>query len=232
MPSSELPLTARILGAWLRARPRAHPVSRRWAASLHLRGGGRSARAFVAGVCVVGSVACGDGSNSLVGPATSENVERTAAVWMLSGTPPALPAGFRFLTEQAVRPQMLPTGSLNFDLAVDFAADGRVQLLPARTVVPLPPAGGSLVGLQLSASTFETIQRAPETGYHSDSVVVVAPRQLVLVRIDGVGCLFGDPFYAKLVVDSIVAAERRVVVRTLVNRNCGYRALTTGLPKN
>lgn len=184
------------------------------------------------GAGVAGAVACGDTTNSFVGPATSENTERTAALWTLSGTPPALPAGFRFLTEQPVRPQMLPTGSLNFDLAIDLTTDGRVQLLPARTVVPLPPAGGSLVGLQLSTATFETVQRAPEDGYTADSVVVVAPRQLVLARIDGVGCLFGDPFYAKLVVDSVIAAERRVVLRTLVNRNCGYRALTTGLPKN
>jgi hypothetical protein len=35
-----------------------------------------------------------------------------------------------------------------------------------------------------------------------------------------------------MVVDSVIAAERRVVLRTMVNRNCGYRALTAGLPKN
>ena len=185
--------------------------------------------------------------NGFLGPATSENAERVASVWTLTGTPPALPAGFRFVTEQAVRPQMLPTGSLNFDLAVEFqgqgiwgdaalavefTGDGRVQLLPARAVVPLPPAGGTLVGMQLSSTTFEAVQRAPDQGYQADSAVVVAPRQLVLLRLDGVGCLFGDPYYAKMVVDSIIAAERRVVLRTMVNRNCGYRALTAGLPKN
>ncbi len=180
---------------------------------------------------MAGAAACGD-TNAALGPATSDNIERVASLWTLSGTPSALPAGFRFLTELPVRPQMLPTGSLNFDLAIELAADGRVQLLPARTVVPLPPAGGSLVGMQLSSTTFDAVQRAPEEGYNADSVLVVAPRQLVLVRIDGVGCLFGDPFYAKLVVDSVFAAERRVVLRTLVNRNCGYRSLALGLPRN
>lgn len=206
----ELPLIARAFGARLRAR--LGPL-------------------LAAGLLVAGAAACGD-TNAALGPATSDNIERVASLWTLSGTPSALPAGFRFLTELPVRPQMLPTGSLNFDLAIELAADGRVQLLPARTVVPLPPAGGSLVGMQLSSTTFDAVQRAPEEGYNADSVLVVAPRQLVLVRIDGVGCLFGDPFYAKLVVDSVFAAERRVVLRTLVNRNCGYRSLALGLPRN
>lgn len=191
----------------------------------------RLLRPLAAAALAVAAAAC-DQDNALLGPATSENIERVASVWTLSGTPPALPAGFRLLTEQAVRPQMLPTGSLNFDLAIEFAPDGRVQLLPSRKVVPLPPAGGSLLSMQLSGTAFEAVQRAPEEGYTADSVLVVAPRQLVLLRLDGVGCLFGDPYYAKMVVDSVLVAERRVVLRTLVNRNCGYRALTVGLPKN
>jgi hypothetical protein len=52
----------------------------------------------------------------------------------------------------------------------------------------------------------------------------------VLVRLASAGCIYGEPYYAKVAVDSIIASERRIVLRTLVNRNCGYRALTEGLP--
>jgi hypothetical protein len=210
---SEPPLSVRVSGAPLR------PRSRRLVAATGL-------------AALVAALAGCQNDTGFLGPATSENTERVASVWTLTGTPPALPAGFRFATEQAVRPQMLPTGQLNFDLAVELIADGRIQLLPARAVVPLPPAGGTLVGMQVATTSFDAVQRAPTTGYQADSALVVAPQQLVLLRLDGVGCLFGDPYYAKMVVDSVIAAERRVVLRTMVNRNCGYRSLTTGLPKN
>lgn len=210
MSPVELPLTARASGARARARlPRALSLI----------------------AAALGAAACSN-DNSLLGPANFENVERVASVWALTGTAPALPAGFRFLSEQAVRPQMLATGAVNFDVAVELAPGNRVQLLPVRAVVPLPPAGASAIGMQLSTSTFDAVQRAPDKGYTADTTLVVGQGQLVLLQLPGAGCFYGEPFYAKMVVDSVVAAERRIVLRTLVNRNCGYRSLTTGIPKN
>lgn len=182
-------------------------------------------------VTVAGSAACGD-DNSFLSPANSENTTRAFSVFALSGTPSVLPAAYRFTTETLERPQLLSNGSVNFDVAFDLTADNRVAILPVRVVVPQPPAGAPIVGLQRSDAAYTALERAPTTGYTNDTTMMVSTGETVVVRLEGTGCFLGDPYYAKLVVDSIVASERRIVFRSMVNRNCGYRALTEGLPRN
>lgn len=174
---------------------------------------------------------CSD-DNGFRSAATSENAIRVNSVWAMTGTASALPASYRFTTESLERPQLLTNGAVNFDVAFDITGDGRVALHPVRVLVPLPPAGAPVIGLQKSTGTFPAMERAPDKGYTDDSTVVVSIGELVLVRLTGAGCIYGDPFYAKLAVDSVIASERRIVFRSLVNRNCGFRALTEGLPKN
>ncbi len=175
--------------------------------------------------------ACGD-SNSLVGAASTENTARNFSVYALTGTSSALPAAYRFTSELLARPQLLSNGGVNFDVAFDLTSDNKVKLLPVRSIVPLPPAGVSSVGMLKSTSSYSALERAPERGYVVDSMFVVGVGETVVLQLPGSGCIYGEPYYAKLVVDSIIAAERRIVVGSLVNRNCGFRALTVGIPKN
>lgn len=175
--------------------------------------------------------ACGDDTN-VFGVASSENTTRVYSVWALTGTLPALPAAYQLSTESLARPQILSNGAVNFDLAFDLTAENKVSLLPVRVLVPLPPAGAPVIGVQRSTSGFATIEKAPDKNYVNDTTMVVGVGETLLYRLSGSGCIYGDPFYAKLVVDSIIARERRIVVRSLINRNCGFRALTEGLPKN
>lgn len=186
---------------------------------------------LVACVTVSALGACG-GDNNLLSPATTENVIRTYSVYAMSSTSPALPAAYRFTTESLERPQILSNGAVNFDMAFDLTANNRVSLVPVRVVVPLPPAGAPSLGLRTSDASFTAMERAPTTGFRPDTSLVVGVGETVLVQVQGGGCFLGDPLYAKLVVDSIIVAERRLVVRSLTNRNCGYRALTEGLPRN
>ncbi len=175
--------------------------------------------------------ACGAG-NSFTQPASFDNVIRTYSVYAVTGTSNTLPAAYQYSTETLVRPQVLSTGSLNFDLAFDIGVDGKVRLLPARFVVPLPPGGSPSLGLQKMLGVFEQLQRAPLTGYTLDSAATAAVGDTYTLQLHDSGCIYGDLFYAKLTVDSIILAQRRIVVRSLVNRNCGYRSLTEGLPKD
>lgn len=192
----------------------------------------RSLRSFVVAAGMLGAAAaCGDNSNFL-SPASSANVIRTYNVWALSGTNSALPAAVQFSALTAERPQLLANGSVNFEVAFDLTADGKVRFMPARSVVPQAPSGAPTVGLTKSTSSFAQVTRAPDRGYIDDSTLVVGVNEVVLVRLVSSGCVLGDPYYAKAVVDSIIATERRIVLRALTNRNCGYRALTEGLPSN
>jgi hypothetical protein len=184
-----------------------------------------------AAVTAVGLAACNSG-NAFTSPANSINEIRTFSVWALTGTSSALPAAVLFTTSSLERPQVLSNGAVNFDVAFDITTDGRVAFLPVRWVVPAPPAGAPSVGLTRSTQPFESITRAPERGFTRDTAVVIAVNEVVLLELRGAGCTFGEPFYAKATVDSVITAERRIVLRTLVNRNCGYRSLTEGLPRN
>ncbi len=177
------------------------------------------------------AAACGAG-NGLTSPATADNAVLTYSVYALSGTANTLPAAYQFTTETLVRPYVSVSGSINFELAFDLTPDGKVLLLPAKTVVPLAPAGSPSVGLQKMTANFDALARAPLTGYTLDTAQTVTTGQTYTLQLHNSGCVYGDLFYAKLVVDSIILAERRMVIRSLVNRNCGYRSLTEGLPKD
>lgn len=191
----------------------------------------RRALSFCAAVMAAGSLAaCSD--DNLLGAANVQNTTRVTSVWAISGTSAALPAAYKFTTESLERPQILSNGAVNFDVAFDITADGKVAFVPVRALVPLPPAGAPSVGMQRSAAGFLATTRAPERGYTDDSTAVIGVGETLVLQLRGAGCIYSDPFYAKATVDSILVAERRIVLRTLVNRNCGYRALEEGLPKN
>jgi hypothetical protein len=217
-------LLLRIFGA-LRPSQRAMSFRGRRSAGTALRGA--AACALTASVLLA---ACSD--DGLTSPASFENVTRRFSVYALSGTSAALPAAYQFTTESLIRPQVLPSGSINFDVAFDIGADGRVLILPVRLVVPSPPNPAPPVGVLRVSQSFEQVGRAPDRGFQVDSAAVAGVGETVVFELFQSGCIYGESFYAKLTVDSIIPGERRIVVRSLVNRNCGFRGLAEGLPTN
>jgi hypothetical protein len=158
-------------------------------------------------------------------------------VYPLSSAPTLLPTALSLFGVQEVRPLLRVNQSLNFEIAVDLDAQGRVRLLPPRLLVA--PQGASLVtGMQVIANTtFDALTRAPNTGYQFDSATVVTPGQVVAVQTQGAGpasiiCSVAVPMYAKLVVDSIrpAAGTQVIYMRARVDPNCGFRSLEPGLP--
>ena len=218
-------LLLRIFGA-LRPSQRAMSFPVRYSPSRRpLRAGARGVAALML------LVGCG-GGDGLTSPASFENVTRVYSVYALTGTSTAFPAAYQFTSESLIRPQLLQNGSINFDIAFDIGADGRVRILPVRAVVPAPPNAAPPIGVLRIAQSFDATGRAPEKGYLTDSIAVAGVGETFVFQLLASGCIYQEAFYAKLSIDSIIPSERRMVVRSLVNRNCGFRGLSEGLPKN
>lgn len=162
--------------------------------------------------------------------ATTPNVVTGTELAALS-TGTAAPTALDFINLRAVRPIIDGTGGVNFQLALDLDAQNRVRLLPVLAMLN-PPTASASVGLLRTTGTFEQLSRAPTGGFIADSSVTAAVGETFVVRVNVGVCAFGDPFYGKLVVDEVNPATRRLFVRYLINRNCGYRDLVEGLPRN
>lgn len=199
-----------------------------------LSGAPRKARRALSfcGLSLAALVASACGDSNLLSPASVENTIRTYSVYALGSSSGLLPAAYSYVTESVERPQVLSNGAVNFDMAFDLTSDGKVAMIPVRVIVPAPPLGASSVSVQRSETPFASLTRAPDKGYAADTTIVVGVGETILLQLHGSGCVYGDPYYAKVRVDSIIAAEGRMVVRSLVNRNCGYRSLAEGVPES
>jgi hypothetical protein len=155
----------------------------------------------------------------------------TLSVFALSGTPPSYPSGLSIVGRQAVRVD----GFANFEVAFDIDTAGNAVVYPVKLVVA--SIGGSRpVGLLKVPRPFESVLEAPSTGFETDSSLVIAPGETVVVQspqnASGNICQFAlSPYiYAKIAVDSVSLTLRTLYLRTGLDPNCGFRSFATGIP--
>lgn len=181
---------------------------------------------------LAGTSACDDpfGLN-----ATIETKRDTLVAFAMTGTPPSFASGFNAASGSLVRigPDM------SFDVAFDLETDGRIRVIPARLISQVKqsfgvPSPTQQVGLLAPSGTFESVSRAPESGFKRDSALVVAKGQPVIVEVASDACQFSlaSIIYAKFVVDSVNTTTRQIYFRTVRNPNCGFRSFLPGIPKN
>jgi hypothetical protein len=162
-------------------------------------------------------------------PAQFDTETFSLSVGAINGTPIGEPAAVAIVDGRAVR---LDQG-FAFDIAFDIDAEGRPVVLPPALV---GSAGGASrpVGLQRLGTSWEaaTIAPRPTRGWVTDSAFTMAPGETIGVRLQPSQCLFDfDPYqFAKVRVDSITNAARRLHLTILFNPNCGYRSLIPGRP--
>jgi hypothetical protein len=169
--------------------------------------------------------ACGDAN--ILPPATVPSRVDTLALWSVTGTDIIHPSAFDLLNNTVVRTDR----TASFDFVLDFVVDSvgdTVPMLYPRGGVGLTADGG----LQLVATHFDTLTVAPADGYDPHQPVRLRLGALVAARSRTQTCNFGvtSGLYAKLQPLDIDVPNRRMVIRILVNQNCGYRGLQPGLP--
>lgn len=179
-------------------------------------------------VATLGAAACSDPNRN---DAAREVLADTLTVYALTGTSPSFPAGYHAASGSVTRAD----GSFNFDIAFDIDAARKVVVYPQR-LVGVPLLGAKPVGIQRITVPFDSLTRAPASGYVFDSSFVVSPGEGLVLQVQSpTECqlFLSTVLYTKLVVDSIDTARRAVYFHAVHDPNCGFRSLIAGaVPKN
>jgi hypothetical protein len=81
------------------------------------------------------------------------------------------------------------------------------------------------VGLQVVPGRFDALTEVPSTGYDTLSIQTLAPGAVMAVNVLDPSCAFslgGTAIAAKMTVDSVNTATRKIYLRAVVDPNCGY----------
>jgi hypothetical protein len=175
-------------------------------------------------LALVTLAACSDANS--IPDATFTNAIDTVVVYAVSGTEVFRPSGYAMTQRSPVRLD----NTSGADFGYDRTADGREVLLPGR-MLGHPGIGGVDPGLQHTDLGFDDITIAEVNNYKTlDSVFVAVGDVLYLRSRIPSTCFLGVPAYGKVEILEFDAANRTIKFRVLANLNCGYKALTPGLP--
>jgi hypothetical protein len=193
----------------------------------------RSTFLALASLAILGSsAACNDPTRA---NATEEVRTDSLELFAFNGSSPRAPSAIAIFDRSArtLSAAGNTASTVNFDVAFDIDAQGRAILYPARLVLG-SFVGTQRVGIQTVGGSFESVTRAPTSGYRYDSATVAPVGSTVVVEVTDPICGFsylGTTIFGKIAVDSVLPEQRRLRVRLASDPNCGFRSLAPGLPK-
>lgn len=176
------------------------------------------------------SAACG----SLTRPgAQTDNATDTVTVYAINGTAVDAPTGLWLFGQQAT----VVTSSFSFDLAFDIDSTGQTKMYTVRYIAGGLSTLAHTVSLQRYNGTFESLGRAPTSGYVADSLLTVNTGDVIVVQTsDPNACsfsIYSNVIYGKVQVLAIDPTARAIKTRFTVDPNCGFLSLApTGIPKD
>lgn len=191
----------------------------------------RRAVAIVALVLAATLAMAGCGNLTRPSPQT-ENSTDTVTVYALNNTPADAPAGLWLFGRTAI----VLTPSFGFDLAFDIDTRGQATLYSVRYVAGGLSAAHS-VGIQPFKGTYESLEKAPSTGYVADTLFSAKAGDTFIIQTsDPTACsfsIYSNVIYAKVQVLGVDPGTRTVRTRFTVDPNCGFFSLVpSGLPKD
>lgn len=184
------------------------------------------ARAGIVGLAVI-AMACGDPTKP---KPTYPNSSTSYILYTLTNSPASVPNALLFLGG-ATR----ATAAFAFDVAFDIDSLGRAQVFPVRSLasdlfgITLDAGAPKRVGLQQVTGSYSDVREVPSSGYDTVAVQTIAAGRVLAVELRDIracfSSLYSQNLYAKLVVDSVDQANRRLFVRTVVDLTCGFRSV-------
>lgn len=182
-------------------------------------------------LCLGLLVACSD---ELTLPEASIPIARQQIhLFALNGTPVGTPSAYDMITLAEVQIFRSNSWDFVFDLGPDSSyglgttGDTIAVLLP-RAYMGFQEDGGLL----WSTVGFDSVQVAPTTGYEKTKPTRIRSGDTIIATSRDQQCNFSQiyPRYAKLFIESIDLASRSAVIVVIIDPNCGYRGLTSGIP--
>ena len=194
----------------------------------------RSSIVLSAALCAVSVVAAcnsGNGNQATLPIVTVDS----QLVYAINTAPRNAPTAVYLYSAALGTAAVSASSDFSFDVAFDIDNTGHVVFLPVRTVAS-GLAGTHSVGLQVIDKPFDSLTFAPNKSYKYDSTLVVGVGDVVAVQSVGSACspsLYANPYiYGKITVDSLDRTAGTMRLRFTVDPNCGFRTLSSGIPKN
>ena len=181
---------------------------------------------LIAAGAIAALASCGDPTAL---KARLNNIEGEFSVHALNGSHPN--------TNNAIRVRSMSlvpaTAQEAFDIAFDITDTGTVKIITTRALTTENVPSTNRVGLRDSPERiFEEVIDPPRDLFIFDSLLVVPVGRVVLVDVLDLTCaseaILGLNIKAKIRIDSIVLADRRIHMRMVSNPNCGFRELVPG----
>jgi len=177
--------------------------------------------------------ACGGGTT--LPPASIPVAQQQITLYAITGTPVTTPSGYNMVNLAEVRTYL----SNNFDFVLDIGIDSTFGIgNKGDTVIVLLPRGavGFLEdgGLQWTAVSFDSVALAPVNGYEQAKPTRVRQGDVVLATSRKQTCDDGSrhPRYAKMEIQAVDLVARSAVILVVIDPNCGYRGLKSGIPEH
>jgi hypothetical protein len=183
-------------------------------------------------LCALALVA-GCGTDLTLPPATTPITQQLIHLYAIDGTPVGTPSGYSMISLGEVQ----TFRSNDFDFVFDLGVDSTFGLgTKGDTIAVLLPRGylgfAEDGGLQWTLVGFDSVRVAPLTGYEKKKPTRIRAGDTVIAASRLQTCNFGfvRPRYARLNIVSIDLATRSAQILVVIDTNCGYRGLGSGIP--
>ncbi len=192
-------------------------------------------RAAALRAAILALLLAGCGTDLTLPPASAPITQQQIILFALTNTPVNTNSAYDMLQPIEVRVDQTNAFDFAFDLRFDSAygigkhGDTVAVLIPRGAMGFVADPG--LIALP-GIFNYDSLQVAPAGGYTKDRAVAIHEGDVLYAASRIQTCNFGFtlPHYAKLIIQKIDLAAYSTTIRVVLDPNCGYREINSGIP--